>query len=502
MSAPTPTKIACPSCGADLDIPPYGKVLKCAYCGSKSTMPAAPPAASGGEGAGPKVTLVVVPEGRRWGGDHRMYAFIVMGLGVLVMVSVFAWLLSYSAERRSKAVRYPGEKPWDRGKMLAPGGLYVPSGKAALGSPSPLVVDADGDGIDDLVAWRRAAGSQGSALHVIAIDGKTLKERWRSDEIGLGAGAAPPRLFRDGGLVLLSTASALAALRLTNGERRWSAVVPDRVERIAKRGAVLLVTSINGRETTLRADTGAAASEEAPDDDDDEPSPLDADSGLRPIQGGAAALLDLTASSFGGLRVGRSYCPAGRLERVRGGAARGASGATRPAAAARGRYALHGGQIVRRGHSSHRRVGPYRPPASSSRPDYRCDSDVGVAFATQVEGSAVSYLVGYDRDDGAEKWRLRLPPPESVARLLHAPLVAFQGDHAAVGFVHDHRTLLLRLVNLESGRELWHASVTFPRGRPLLGLGLGRTRVFAHTGDRLVAFDAKSGMTTREGETP
>lgn len=497
MAESAPTKIACPSCGADLAVPLHGRILKCDYCGSQSTLPNASPAPGGGPGVG--ATVVLVPEGRRWGGDHRLAVLIGTGISVLLMVSLFAWLLSQASER-SRKWSSPHEFAPGSGHLPGAGGLTQPRGRAVLLSPSPLVFDVDGDGVEEVIALGRAASSQGGALGVVALDGKTFKARWRGDALQGGAGEAQPRLFRDAGTVLVSAASALVALRATSGEWRWGAALPDRAERIERRGDTLLVTAINGQEVALHAESGAVVARGgAPDDDGDEQDEaplLSADGEARPP--GSFALLDLSMSSFEGLRVSLSYCPPGRLMRLP--VSKPNQGAGRSGGASRGRYELHGSEIVRRGSASSR-LGR-RLPSSSRGSRVRCDADEGLAFATQSRGSPVGFLVGYDREDGAEKWRLRLPPPDSLARMHGAPLVAIQGSAVIAGFVHDHKTLMLRFVDLESGRERWNVRLPLTGGRRLLGLGLGRSRAVAHMGDRFVVLDGRSGKVSWEGQTP
>lgn len=323
------------------------------------------------------------------------------------------------------------------------------AGPLQFESDRPLVMDVNGDGVEDLVARvRRGAGRE---VAVVALSGKSWQELWRHQVVGSRAS----KLHEGGELVFVSQGNQLTALESASGARRWMASVEDGVSIVLPRGDRVAVLLRNGVTLELLMATGA------------------------PYEHRAKAITELTrddsrlwVSNLGRdfpppreakerLRFEMFYCPDGML--------------------------LWGKTVTRT-----------QGPITDKRTTYGCKAPRALSFATQAKGTRIPYLVGLGRG-GKLLWEERLTPPESLEAVSGTPAADLHGDHAAVAYQLGRGSSFLLVAELTGGKVLWRKALAEgqPRAPSVRGVVLGRDRIYLRVGSELWVFGLTDGKRLR-----
>jgi outer membrane protein assembly factor BamB len=301
------------------------------------------------------------------------------------------------------------------------------------GTGSLLFADVDGDGRGDVVGRGRVVGSA-DLVHVIALDGVTGAQRWKSAALGTYNETYQGMLLLAGShAVFVSPRGGVTAVRLEDGTLAWTATLPERVTRpCAGAPDVLALELTDGRQVALDTSTGAVEAEApAP------PPHLDA------AEGTCVAL------------------PTDRDD-----------------ASDRPRADTYLTDALAMGHSIELRAGPYR-----------------VVSGPGARGARVPVLARVD-EAGTQVWRVdvpsdRLGAKESAAEhpLLAAPLglACAEWEVSASG----RNPPRLACFELDSGARRWEA--TLASDLPLEAVVAGDALVYTSSWGTLQAFDPATG---------
>jgi outer membrane protein assembly factor BamB len=211
----------CPECGARLAVDPEKDEVRCDYCKAVSRIenrrqkapplpPGAPiqPVIRVGTSTGAILTAVLVPV-----------------LLTLFIGGMTAFQLSGGGGT--------GGGPGSGG----PAGQSFGEHMQWIANKQPMLVDLTGDGVADPVGWIRFVGSGGSLDHLAAFDAVTGTRLWTTPQLTDGSQTHEARAALAGDKLLVADPTGmLHAHSLVNGQRMWTAMLGERVERICDGG--------------------------------------------------------------------------------------------------------------------------------------------------------------------------------------------------------------------------------------------------------------------------
>ena len=189
---------------------------------------------------------------------RRLFWFLMGGLTALASVGA----VSLRDLRRDRHVdEYPPPPATESHAVFVPqpslGGAqwYTPPGGDSRG---PLLVDVNGDGVEDVVGLAWSTHDDEHALHAVAFDGKAYGMLWHSDAFSSQWSGYQTRLLRDGdSLVVSDSRSGLHVLELATGKTRKNITASFDVGGIcaASDGGVLVIDA-HGSEARSAIDLG------------------------------------------------------------------------------------------------------------------------------------------------------------------------------------------------------------------------------------------------------
>jgi hypothetical protein len=305
------------------------------------------------------------------------------------------------------------------------------SGPLRISSPHPFVVAIDG--APHLLA--RGTVRHEDVIMLLPLTGGA--PAW-SYPYKSGASGAPAFLYVEEtlGLALVAEGFSLVGLDVASGAPRWSVALSDEVEEISGRGGSLVVWTRDEAVREIAAASGVATATSAV---------KALSEGLRSdaeVRHGSDALYG-SLMRLDGLAVERFLCaPGQRRPRPRG--------------------------------------LPTRLPCS--------DRD-GLLLAQRRPGTPLPFLVGFDPETRAERWRLPLSEPEAARGRLELG-AAWSGDDVIVAVGRDESKV--RRIGLADGVIRWET--TLPSGKgPWNAVTMAGDRVLLNDGRSLWALDAESG---------
>jgi hypothetical protein len=437
-------KLVCQGCGANLDALDESRVIQCGYCGTSNQIkqtihPSTPPQYAPPPPQFPQPQYVkpaqpVVPQVQSGRGVPTFV--IIMAIVPLVIGGFLSFFLMRS-----------GVSTFDQLSQHLNGALNT-TRKFSWNSGHPLVTDVDGDQTDDVIGTLQEIGEQ--KLMLSAISGSSYATLW---EVELGRLTDLPdlKLYLEPSakLVLVAMGPALHAHDLTNGQRRWVASLPDKIEAVALDGDHLWVASIDQATSSVAlidgkvAPTALTPSAAAKPLRDDEEYDLIPDLGQ----------LDLAYDQFEGLRVAQAFCPFEALPIITG-----------------------------RRHNDDSK---------------RCSHPHGLAFVTRDKGTAVPFMIGYARDSKAERWRVQLTKEgslETVDTGFGQPRAEFFGDEAIISLVPSaDNNARIRRISLTDGSTAWETTLVRKNIENIEGIGVGSNLVFVNYGRSLRVLSLADG---------
>jgi outer membrane protein assembly factor BamB len=213
----------CPECGARLAIDPDQDQARCDYCGAVSRVEnrrhKAPPVPQGVP-AGP-VIRVGTSAGRIWA-----------AVLVPVLMTLFIGGMTFFQLSRAGGID-TGGGPGSGGSAGQSFGEHM----QWISSKQPMLIDLTGDGVADPVGWIRFLGSGGSMDHVAAFDAVTGTRLWTTLQLADGSQTHEARAALAGDKLLVADPTGmLHAHSLQNGQRIWTAMLGERVERLCGGG--------------------------------------------------------------------------------------------------------------------------------------------------------------------------------------------------------------------------------------------------------------------------
>ncbi len=239
----------CPRCGAQLQPAPGAEQATCAYCGTTSFIqqpPAPPPNAPGAQRGVP-----VLP--------------IAVGCGVVLVLA--AGVVSYMLLRSTAAITssiatatvatpsQPAPQPTLASAPTASGATPEQAPVKVIGSFTPLLLDDNGDGSDDVVIALSTLGSP-ETEHYAVLDGRTGRELARTPAITDLNQAVTTVAGRR--VIAASRAGQLTSYSVGNGSQQWTTALGARVAMFcaAKSDDALLVATDDQRRLSLDLTTG------------------------------------------------------------------------------------------------------------------------------------------------------------------------------------------------------------------------------------------------------
>ena|GEM_PF-3353397 len=452
-------KLVCQGCGANLDADSSSRVVECTYCHSRNAIgkpaPAAPPPRPRSQYQQPPSIQIHLPSsssggassGRR-GKFALLFALIPIVVIGVVGISVFSFVKTVTDQVVAPLKEAFGGR--------APGAAGEGANYSWVGA-RPFLVDVDGDGTRDLLGIVHPL--PGDHLELQAISGRDWTPLWHADLGTQGTIPGQPRLrFADQGggpgLALFTMGASLHAYNVATGEKAWIASLPDMLSLITLDGDGLWIKTLDGDGHRVALGDGSItpASAEPPAS----AKPMRTDGGYSLIP--AERNLDLSSNQFEGLRIEVGFCP-----------------------------------IEDQG---------VAPKALKKR---RCDRPGGLAFATRAKGTQIPYLVAYERESKAERWRVQLTTPgslETVDSGFGQPRAEFQGDEDGdvfVSFVPDNEdNARIRRVSMVDGATRWEAVLTRRSTENVNGMIAGEHHLYVVYGPSLIVLDIESGERLRK----
>ena len=429
-------KLVCQGCGARLDVDDGAQIVTCEYCGTQNQI---------------KQTRVPQPPPPQQV-DHAHHHYhhhpaqptaaprrlMVLGLlPLLIGLGVTGFVLSKTTDVAERISARVG------------GGGGEAELKVFWNSGRPLVADLNGDGSDDMLAMGSISGE--TKVQLFALSGTDDQPLWR---VELGTHASMPGTPRvlyaaESNLALFALGAALHAYDGKTGDSRWLASMPDVVEHVAMGEGVLWVAATDGSFHHVTLADGSVKGVDAwpeqgltllPEDKRFELIPSTWEPGL-------------ASDAFDDLRVVQAFCP--RDRRI---------------------MAMDDGRMA--------------AP--------RCPEAPGLAFATRRKGSSVPFLVGYDPQTKAERWRQQMTTPGSIEGVkggFGQPRAVFVGDgEAIVSFARasDDGVSRLRRLQLSDGEVVWEQTVKTHLGQ-VDGLRVGSDRLYLVSAGAVHRFDLATG---------
>lgn len=428
-------KLVCQGCGANLDAESNSQVIQCSYCGTRNSIqqaqpqPQPPPPQQQHQ---PQVQISIpstahqAKAGKRVGMIITFAALlpVILGLGITFIAVKGAQNIT------DRVVEGIG------GGMGGGGGAFG-GAKFRWQSKRPFLDDVDGDGKADLVGLIAPVGE--TEIKLAAISGESWEPLW---EVALGdlsnmPGQPKLQYLADEDLALFALGTTLHAYEAKTGNERWVANLPDKVEVVARDGDdKLWVRSIDesGNHVALADGKVSKAAPKPPDS----ATTVRSDAGYELIP--SERTLDLESEQFDGLRVEAGFCP-----------------------------------------KAHQAIVPARGfgPKTCSYPE-------GLAFATRKKGSKVPFLVAYDRESKAEKWRVQLTKAgslETVDTGFGQPRAEFFDGGAIISYVPgESDDARIRRISMKDGSTQWETTLTQQSTENVDGMLAGKDHVFVTFG--------------------
>ena len=219
--------LACPSCGARIQVPKGQEESRCEYCLSTFRMAdrVAPPPVSAppGHGAGPRV--VRPRSGAVWV-STLVPLLVALGVATYYM-GMFRGVVT-QAESTARSATQPSSS-------VAGGAEATPSRPQPMvaGNRQPMLYDVDGDGTLDAIVWVQYPLAN-LATHLAAYDPKRGAQLWESEMV-VDSSQDGWRIesFLVGDRILLTDlGGGLRALSAKTGGEVWRAPMTERVEEV------------------------------------------------------------------------------------------------------------------------------------------------------------------------------------------------------------------------------------------------------------------------------
>jgi hypothetical protein len=234
----------CPDCGARLAIDPERDQARCDYCGAVSRVEhrrqKSPPPPPGrpvqpvirvGTSTGAILARVLVP--------------------IVIMMFVGGMTLFQLSGAGGMGL---GGGPGSGGSAGQSMGEHM----QWVGNKQPMLIDLTGDGVADPVGWIRFIGGGATRDHLAAFDAVTGKRLWTTPQLADASGSHETSAVLAGDKLLVADATGmLHAHSLANGQRVWTAMIGERVERICPGGpGQVRVEKKDGHQVTVALATG------------------------------------------------------------------------------------------------------------------------------------------------------------------------------------------------------------------------------------------------------
>lgn len=198
---PRLVKAACPHCGAGVQLDPTRDVVTCTFCGTSSFIQRPRRAPTEPVPIAPRgMPTIVMPEVRPASTSALVAVPIVLGL---VLAGIGA------------AIAFSGK---------AGGGRFSVGGR-------PLPLDANGDGVEDIVLEVTTVGKS-SQLHFGAFDPASGKELWRTE--ALGASGEANHATTVGGRLVVTLRNTVLGFDGRTGKRAFSTALPELPEALCQ----------------------------------------------------------------------------------------------------------------------------------------------------------------------------------------------------------------------------------------------------------------------------
>ena len=199
------TRVKCPECGATTHA--SGDVIKCEYCGTESRVQRRTQVFQ----LPVKMAPALANHPQRIATQVRTRVWPVLFLIAVPVLGPFVLMAGLSVHQRHTFL-WNGEHP--------------------------LVVDVNGDGIDDAVGWARYTA--GDRMKLRAISGKNGDTIWETDSVGTYIASYQSVLAISGTTIVRGATDkqpALEAYDLKTGKKLWSAVPGEAIEQLCASAA-------------------------------------------------------------------------------------------------------------------------------------------------------------------------------------------------------------------------------------------------------------------------
>jgi DNA-directed RNA polymerase subunit RPC12/RpoP len=431
----------CGNCGGNLDVQEGQRIVTCSYCGAKVKVkrteamraPGPPPPRHAGPPRAARRRAWVVP------------VVLAAVVGTVVAGSSIAVFLS--ARQTNEAAVGTPISPW-----APPAAAEPPKPPPLPESRRPFLLDVNRDGIEDIVSTHSTNWDEN--IHVVAFSGADFGELWRSENLGAPAQlGGRPELWVVGTVIMATVAASMTAFDAGSGRRLWNASFSDKVERMSLAGAAVRVESSDGKRHLVDLSTGHVSA-----DGDKKPIRFHLRNDWTYTRLANHSYMDLRGGhQWKGLYMDQAYCPEEKLSAIS------------PEGRKLGWTAHYKGY---------------------------CYTDPGVAYAYRDTGSAIPFLVGYDRRKRTIIWQVQLSDPGSIVEVNEDPKVAFFGDRILVVYnLRKEGAFFARLMRVADGATIWKTELGKPEHGSISieAALLTAQRAYVRTGYRFVVLDAATG---------
>lgn len=430
-------KLACKSCGANLEIQSSSQYIRCSYCGAhklvnrnRPARPTVPVPTRAQINYQPKGTTF-----RAW----LPYLGLLTAAGGLMYFSSHLQDRAASFEDTAVDAAASGEEKERASDEISPFDQWR--------SDRPLLVDIDDDGQRDLVTSGLRTRVDDN-LWVWAMSTKDWKRKWAFSLGPYSKISGHPRLLwhPESQSLLVGLGNSLRAYNIKDGSQRWQSHLSDKIEKIFSKEDTLWVLSADKTVQRLRvADAEVLPKASSIPKDAKKMREDDARETLR-----HQSRIQFPRLTFEGLRVESLLCD-----------------------------------------GQHLRQSPKRFF------EWRCELPSEIAFALRRKGSKVPYLLRFDPQSKKAMWKIQLTPPGSLVTLDRSDPPHMELDGAGALYlglrIDGEKQDLLRKISLRDGSTLWELPLNHNDSSRLQGMVADGDRVYLVVGGGLVVLSAQSG---------
>lgn len=244
----------CPQCGAPVSVPPEATQIVCGYCQHRATVQRGGSAPKRTHHGQIDVSVIHIPHQRKLGCLGIGLLFLMIG-GPLIGIIAGVVAPIYATNQMTKKTMT------GLTDLTSLAGLPGSGGGLSF-SDHPFLFDVNGDGVADVIGKSQALG--GSQSWLVALDGRSGKELWRSN--ALPEDATDSSAIRGlAGSVFISVDSLgkVQAYQAKTGQPAWAALLGEKARQMCHGDSFVRITTDDRQSHELSLTNGQKLSDKS-----------------------------------------------------------------------------------------------------------------------------------------------------------------------------------------------------------------------------------------------